>query len=238
MNRIHVVMVVAASCTVTGANAAFVGWTGRVHSAGGYVLLDVFAAVSSQQDHLLNVFNTQIAATGTTFYQAPGLATKAWSPYFGTSSMDSADSFVTLGVFESTGTNYSATGTAGDPNFAGYSPTPVSAPSTTIPAGAGWYTTQPLSSESDAKPKPAFFGAGSWQGAQAPMGIWVAHFAFEASTITAESSVSFLGTAGYKVGSSTVAVFGTDAQVFMLPAPGALALLAGAATRLRSRRTR
>jgi hypothetical protein len=237
MTRIPFAMVGAFSLATTGAHAGFVGWTGYVHSSGGYVMLDVFAAVSNSQDHLLNVFNTQITANGTTFYQAPGLATKAWSPYFGTSSMDSADSFVTLGVFESTGTNYSATGTAGDPNFAGYSPTPVSAPSTTIPAGAGWYTTQPLSSESDAKPTPAFF-TGSWQGAQAPMGIWVAHFAFEASTITAARSVSFLGTAGYRVGPSTVAEFGTNAQVFMLPAPGALALVAGAATRLRSRRTR
>ena len=237
MSRIPLAMVGAVSLVATGAHAGFVGWTGYVHSSGGYVMLDVFAGVSSSQDHLLNVFSTEIAAIGTTFYQAPGLATKAWNPYFGTSTMNSADSFVTLGVFESTGTNYSASGTAGDPSFTGYSPTPASAPSTAIASGAGWYTTQPLSAESDAKPLPAFF-AGSWQGAQAPMGIWVAHFAFDASTITAQSAVSFLGSAGYKVGASTNAEFGTDARVFVLPAPGAFALMAGAATRLRKRRTR
>ncbi len=237
MHRNSFVMVVAVGCAVTGANAAFVGWTGHVHSSGGYVMLDVFAGVSSAQDHLLNIFGTQITANNASFYQAPGLANKAWSPYFGTATMNSADSFVTLGVFESTGTNYSASGTAGDPSFTDYSPTPASAPSTTIPTGAGWYTNQPLSAESDARQLPAFY-AGNWQGAQAPMGIWIAHFAFDASTLVAGSSVSFSGSAGYKVGTSTNAEFGTDAQVFVLPTPGAIALIGSAATVLGSRRRR
>ena len=237
MPRISLAMVVVVGSAVTGAHAGFVGWTGSVRSSGGYVLLDVFAAVDGAQDHLLNVFGMQVSARGTTFYQAPGLATKAWNPYFGTSSMNSADSFVTLGVFESTGTSYAASATAGDPDFAGYSPTLASAPSTGIPSGAGWYTSQPLSAESHARQLPASYAA-SWQGAQAPMGIWVAHFAFDVSTITAGSSVSFAGNAGYRVGASTNAVFGSDSQVFMLPAPGAVTLLAAAAASMRCRRTR
>ena len=237
MPRIPLAMFIVVGTATTGAHAGFAGWTGYVHSSGGYVMLDIFAGVTDAQDHLLNVYGMQVSATGASFYQAPGLATKAWNPYFGTSSMDSADSFVTLGMFESTGTNYAASTSAGDPDFAGYSPTLASAPSTGIPSGAGWYTSQPLSAESDARQLPASF-AGSWQGAQAPMGIWVAHFVFDASAITAGSFVSFAGSAGYRVGASTNAVFGSDSQVFMLPAPGAVTLLAAAAASVRRRRAR
>lgn len=237
MPRIPFAMVVVVGTAATGAHAGFAGWTGYVHSSGGYLMLDVFAGVTDAQDHLLNVYGMQVAASGATFHQAPGLATKAWNPYFGTSSMNSADSFVTLGVFESTGTNYAASGTAGDPDFTGYSATLASAPSTGIPNGAGWYTSQPLSTESDARQLPASF-AGSWQGAPASMGIWVAHFAFDASTVAAGSFVSFAGNAGYRVGASTDALFGSDSQIFMLPAPGAATLLAAAAASVRRRRAR
>ena len=237
MTRIPFAMFIVVGTAATSAHAGFAGWTGYVRSSGGYVMLDIFAGVTDAQDHLLNVFGMQVSATGASFYQAPGLATKAWSPYFGNSSMDSADSFVTLGMFESTGTNYAASTTTGDPEFVGYSPTLASAPSTGIPSGAGWYTSQPLSAESDARQLPASF-AGSWQGAQATMGIWVAHFVFDASAITAGSFVSFAGNAGYRVGASTNAVFGSDSQVFMLPAPGAVTLLAAAAASMRRRRAR
>jgi hypothetical protein len=70
------------------------------------------------------------------------------------------------------------------------------------------------------------------------MGVWVAHFVFDASAITAGSFVSFAGNAGYRVGTSTNAVFGSDSQVFMLPAPGAVTLLAAAAASVRRRRAR
>ena len=131
MPRIPLAMFVVVGTAATSAHAGFAGWTGYVRSSGGYVMLDIFAGVTDAQDHLLNVFGMQVSTTGATFYQAPGLATKAWSPYFGNSSMDSADSFVTLGVFESTGTSYAASATAGDPDFAGYSPTLASAPTST-----------------------------------------------------------------------------------------------------------
>ena len=63
MPRTSLAMVVVVGSAVTGAHAGFVGWTGSVRSSGGYVLLDVFAAVDGAQDHLLNVFGMQVAAT-------------------------------------------------------------------------------------------------------------------------------------------------------------------------------
>ncbi len=49
--------------------------------------------------------------------------------------------------------------------------------------------------------------------------------------------MSFAGTTGYRTGSSTDVFFGTDAQIFQVPAPGAIALL-GAAGLIGARKRR
>jgi hypothetical protein len=55
-----------AAALASSASAGFTGWTAAMTNHGSYLYVDVFAGVSVASQHLLNVFNMDIAATGAT----------------------------------------------------------------------------------------------------------------------------------------------------------------------------
>jgi hypothetical protein len=64
-----------------------------------------------------------------------------------------------------------------------------------------------------------------WFGEDSQFVVRVAHLVFTVSSVQPGSTVSFAGTTGYRTGSSTDVSFGTDTQIFQVPAPGVMALL-------------
>ena len=223
----------AVATTASVADAAFVGWVGALTDHGSFVALDVFAGMSVPTQHLLNVYNMDIATAGATFVQGDTMATRTWAPAFGTATMDSADSFVTLGMLSDGPLTLASSATSRDPNFTNY----LTPGATTIPHNAGWYNGDPLGTDADAVMLVPAVQRATWMGAAAKYGIWVAHFVFNVADIAPGASVGFAGTAGYRDAGSTVAQFGQDTRTFALPAPGALAALVvgGCAARRRRR---
>ena len=213
----------------TSSFAGFVGWTAKIQDRGTHYTMDVFAGMESASDKLLNVFNMNITASGTTFFQQAGVAASKWKPIDDTSSASSIDSFVTLGSFSAYGENYSSYSTAGDPNFTNY----TTANATTIPALAGWYNGTPTVPDIFAVSLAGFAGDTVANSANASYGVWVAHFAFAKSATSGTANVSFSGRGAFNSGTNLL-----DSRIFAVgpvPAPGALALLglAGVASRRR-----
>jgi hypothetical protein len=233
----------ALSCAVP-ASAGFVGWTARtsIDPTTSTVFVDVFAGFDGTTDRVLNVYDADIVASGATFLQASSVARKAWSPEIGQTSVD-RDSFMTLGTEVAEGIRYASTATAGDPGFTSFAGawngTPGSAPSTTVPDKAGWYASNPASAAIVAE---ALDGAGAhgWQNRSTQFGVWVAHFAFDAGSVSAGANISFTASIGSKPdanpGGWTIA---TDSRMFLVPGPWSLGLaaVAGIGQGRRRRRT-
>ncbi|MFO0961954.1 MAG: hypothetical protein U0625_03500 [Phycisphaerales bacterium] len=207
--------------------AGFIGWTAKVVNHGTYYTMDVFAAVDSSSDKVLNVFNMNIAAVGTTFTQGAGASNNKWRPNLGVSDISMNDSFVTLGGFDDGGVYYCADGTSADPSFSNY----ATSGATTIPANAGWYNSDPTSSQILGADLSAF--AGESRGVAAQYGVWVAHFAVSATSVTLDSRVDFSGKAAFNSGTNA---FDSRSMFFIVPGPGALALLGAAGLVSRRRR--
>jgi hypothetical protein len=215
------------------ASAAFVGWAAysRVDAATSTVFVDVFANFDGASDRVLNVFNANVAASGAGFLQSGLTSRKAWAPQAG-QTVDDRDSFMTIGGTFAGEEFYASAATGGDPGFTAtagaWNPTILSTPSTAVPANAGWFAGNPNSVDIVAIDLDAATG-GLWQNRAARYGVWVAHFAFDATTVSAGDTVSFSSQVGYKAnGNPGGALYGTDARVFSIPAPGAIALLAAA----------
>ena len=213
----------------TSSFAGFVGWTAKIQDTGTHYIMNVFAGMESTSDKLLNVFNMNISASGTTFFQQSGVAPSKWKPIDDTSSNASIDSFVTLGGFQYNGAYFSSYSTAGDPNFTNY----TTSNQTTIPALTGWYNGTPTVSDIFAVSLSSFAGDTVGNSASASYGVWVAHFAFAKSATGSTANVSFSGRGAFNGGTNLL-----DSRIFAVgpvPAPGALALLglAGFASRRR-----
>ena len=213
-------LLAAPAWLAASASAGFTGWTAAMSSDANYIYMDVFAGFNSAADHVLNVFDMNIAAQGTSFYQAPGMSTSRWAPGAYTSTDTSADSFVTLGDTVYQGVRYAGTTTAADPSFTNYN----TFNATSIPTNAGWYSTTPLGPEGDAVALSAIQGK-QWFGEDSLFVVRVAHFVFTVSSVQSGSTVSFAGSTGYRTGSSTDVSFGYDTKSFQVPAPAAMALL-------------
>jgi hypothetical protein len=231
----------ALSCAVP-ASAGFVGWAAASRIDGTTVLVDVVANFDAASDRVLNVYDTGIGVSGATFIQDPALSRKAWAPAAGQTG-DERDSFMTIG-----GTDglfaLSGSGTGGDPSFTGtpgaWTPTLLSTPSTMVPPNAGWYASDPASAEIVAMDLDSAPGR-DWQNRAGRYGVWVAHFAFDLAALAPGASVTFAGQVGYKatVGPGGPMFGGGSAQFTIIPAPGAVALLAAAGlvgARARARR--
>jgi hypothetical protein len=153
MKKNAFIATVGTATLAASADAGFLGFVIFAKQQGGNVIVDVYAAVGNASDKFLNVFNTNATTTAAGgFFQATGLANKAWKPDAASFSVtrNSIDSFMTAGIYSGGAYGdeyYPSTNTTGDPNFTGtsWSGNPVSAAATTIPANAGWYTADPTS---------------------------------------------------------------------------------------------
>ncbi|NBQ16164.1 MAG: hypothetical protein EBU31_16525 [Proteobacteria bacterium] len=230
----------AASAVVASADAGFLGFVASSRTAGAFTVIDVFAGVQNASDKFLNVYNT---ASNGLFVQRAGNATKTWKPdtatYLSTRS-SSDDSFMTAG-----GTNFGTPGgefyassySQGDPNFTGtsWNGTPFSAAATTIPALAGWYTTDPTSADNNAESLAGLVGRTNGTGAAgANFGIWCAHLVLTGNQVIG-TDFTFSAFASIKDGVSG-AVSQASSSFAAVPAPGALALLGLAGFAARRRR--
>jgi hypothetical protein len=239
--KIAIVGIVGAASLVASADAGFLGFVASARNVGGNTVIDIFAGVQNASDKFLNVYD--LTSNGT-FVQKPGLATKTWKPDAAgfTSTRNTADdSFMTAGTFSGGaygGEYYASTNTNGDPNFTGtsWNATPASALATTIPALAGWYTGDPTSVDNNAESLAGLVGRVNGTGAaSANFGIWCAHLVVAGNNklIGLGGDFTFSAFASIKDGVSGQTSQGNSS--FIVPAPGALALLgvAGLASRRR-----
>ena len=253
-------LVIATLGTAAVGGSAEAGWMGFLALAkqsGSYVVVDVFAAVSNASDKFLNVYNANISTTNAGgFYQQPGLTTKTWKPDAASfnSTRNSIDSFMTAGTYSGGaygGEYYASTNTNGDPNFTGTSwiGTTASPAATTIPANAGWYTGDPTSVDNQAQLlAPLAVGytridsgattatggtLGNRGSAGATRGIWVSHLVLANATL-ANFRIDYSGSSSIKDG--VTGATGAGFCTFVIPAPGAIALLGVGGIAVRRRR--
>ena len=239
--KIAIVGIVGAASLVASADAGFLGFVASARNVGGNTVIDIFAGVSNASDKFLNVYD--LTSNGV-YVQKAGLATKTWKPDaagFTSTRNTSDDSFMTAGTFSGGaygGEYYASTNTNGDPNFTGtsWNATPASALATTIPALAGWYTGDPTSVDNNAESLAGLVGRVNGTGAaSANFGIWCAHLVVAGNNklIGLGGDFTFSAFASIKDGVSGQTSQGNSS--FIVPAPGALALLgvAGLASRRR-----
>jgi hypothetical protein len=239
--KIAIVGIVGAASLVASADAGFLGFVASARNVGGNTVIDIFAGVQNASDKFLNVYD--LTSNGT-FVQKAGLATKTWKPDAAgfTSTRNTADdSFMTAGTFSGGaygGEYYASTNTNGDPNFTGtsWNATPASALATTIPALAGWYTGDPTSVDNSAESLAGLVGRVNGTGAaSANFGVWVAHLVVAGNNkvIGQGGDFTFSAFASIKDGATGQTSQGNSS--FIVPAPGAIALLgvAGLASRRR-----
>jgi len=260
------VVVVGTASLVASADAGFLGFVALAKQSGANVFVDIYTAVGNSSDKFLNVYNTNASTTAAGgFFQATGLANKTWKPDAAnfTATRNSVDSFMTAGTYSGGaygGEYYASTNTNGDPNFTTprWGPTPASAPATTIPANAGWYTGDPTSVDNSAQllsslsagytridsvATAAVGTTGATVGsAGAQYGIWCSHIVI-AGTLNPQTLLGGFGdpavitwnaAASIKDGVSGLTSQGQSQ--FPVPTPGAIALLAVAGFSSRRRR--
>lgn len=241
----------AATALASSAHAGFLGFVASTRTSGTYTIIDIFAAVSNSSDKFLNVYNAQISTTfAGGFYQENTLANRGWRPDTTnfTSTRASIDSFVTAGAYRDPSLPiivYAGTNTAADPNFTNGAWI-GSGDASVMPAGAGWYSSLPTSTENQAESLAALVnrvdsvatpGSGSTGGsvgsAGAQWGIWVAHLVVSTKApIVFGTNVNFFAAGGVRDG-----VTGALNQGYsVIPAPGALSLLSLAGISSRRRR--
>jgi MYXO-CTERM domain-containing protein len=237
MKTVAAIAIVGTASLVASADAGFLGFVGSVRTVGANTVIDVFAGVSNASDKFLNVYNT---VSDRVFIQKAGLATKTWKPDtagFTSTRNTLDDSFMTAGTFSGGsygGEYYASSNTNGDPNFTGtsWSGTPASAAATTIPNLAGWYTGDPTSVDNVSESLLGMIGRQDLSGgATATRGIWVAHFV----VANTGGNVNFSAFTSIKDGVTGGTSQAQSSGTFVVPAPGALALvgLAGFASRRR-----
>lgn len=246
------VVILGTSSIVASADAGFMGFVALAKQSGSYVLVDVFATVSNASDKLLNVYNANITTTSAGgFYQQPGSNTRGWNPDCTgfTSTRNSIDSFMTIGTYSGgaySGEFYASCNTNSDPNFPNNCWNSPIVPCPPVPANAGWYTGDPTSVDNSAEllnsagytridsgPSAASGNTGGTSGsAGANYGIWVSHLVIGGTL--ANSRIDFSASASIKDGMTG----GTDQRIstFVIPAPGAIALLGVGGIAVRRRR--
>ena len=228
----------AASAVVASADAGFLGFVASSRTVGANTVIDIFAGVQNASDKFLNVYNLN---SNGTFVQQAGLLSKTWKPDAASfnSTRNSIDSFMTAGTYSGGaygGEYYASTNTQGDPNFTGssWNATPASPAATTIPANAGWYTTDPTSVDNSAESLAGLAGRVNGTGAAgANFGIWCAHLVLSGNKVIG-TDFTFSAFASIKDGLS--GAVSQSSSSFPVPAPGALALLGLAGFAARRRR--
>ena len=242
---------IAAALATTGADAGFAGFVAFSRNVGANTVIDVFAATTNASDRFLNVYFT---ISNGTFVQKAGSATKTWRPdlnSFASTRSTFDDSFMTAGTLTGgayADDYYASTNTSADGNFTGtsWNGNPASAPATTIPALAGWYTGDPTSSQNHAEIMSVWggsftranslfisgFNAGAGATAAATHGIWCAHLVVAGNNKVIGVDFTFAASASIKDGVTGAT---TQGSYQFIPSPSALALLSlcGLASRRR-----
>jgi predicted NBD/HSP70 family sugar kinase len=190
------------------ASADFIGFDGIVstNSAGTNVVM-MYGVYDNDNAVVLNVFGADIGAPVEFNHSDVQIAAGGtWNP---TASLDipnfsdsSNDSYVTIGY--GVGAAAATNGTALDPGFNG-------GLGGTIPIGAGWYNGNP----NNAQTVSAFGGGLDGISGYA---VLLGQFVFSGDLL-----FEFTADIGANSGPGTEVVFGAD--TFIIPAPGALALL-------------
>ena len=190
------------------ASADFIGFDGVVstNSVGNNVVM-MYGVYDNSDAVVLNVFGADIGAPVAFNHSDVQVAAGGtWNP---TASLDipgfsdsSNDSYVTIGY--GVGAAAATNGTALDPGFG-------SGLGGSIPVGAGWYNGNP----NNAQTVEAF--AGGLDGISG-YAVMLGQFVFSGDLL-----FEFTADIGANTGSGTDVVFGND--TFIIPAPGALALL-------------
>ena len=239
------IAVVGSASIVAGADAGFAGFVAYSRNVGANTVIDVFAAVTNASDKFLNVYDLQ---SNGSFVQKNTLATKSWKPDiagFTSTRAVSDDSFMTAGTFGGGlygGEYYASGNTTGDPNLTvagAWSPTPASAPATTIPTNAGWYTGDPPSVDNGAELMSTWASSvgatrsdsnlvsttAPWAApatsAGATYGIWISHLVVAGNNKVIGVDFTFAANASIKDGVTQA----TTQARYNIPAPGALAVL-------------
>ena len=242
----HFVAASFALLVSTTSHAAFTGWTAYSRVSGSVLLVDVLANFDSSQARLLSVFDANIAASGASFRQQATLQRKGWAPE-ADQGPDDHDSFMTIGHSEFGGETFVGSGIQADPNFTStsgaWSGTIASAPSTSIPANAGWYCVPNSETigQTWAFPLSELGGSGSWQNRQGDFGVWVAHFAFDIASISAGATLTFDASTGFRPDANAGApIVGDGLATFglLVPAPGTVLALPALLSAVRGRRRR
>ena len=206
---------------LTGAASAdFLGFDGTLtENSQGNNVVQVFAVFDNADAVALNVFNSDIGASSLFIHNDVQVgAGGSWAP---NASLDipgfsdsGNDSYVTIGY--GVGAAAATNGTNLDPGFG-----ETGGLGGTIPVGAGWFNGNPPNEQGVS----AFAGGRDGISGYAVM---VGQFVY-----SGEIFFSFDAEMGANAGAGSEVVFGAD--VFTIPAPGALALLGlgGLATRRR-----
>jgi hypothetical protein len=248
------VAILGTSSIVASADAGFMGFVAFAKQSGSYVVVDVFTAVSNSSDKFLNVYNANVTTSSAGgFVQQGGIASpsRGWKPDCTgfTSIRNSIDSFMTAGTYSGGaygGELYASCNTNSDPNFPNTCWNSPIVPCPPVPANAGWYTGDPTSVDNSAE-LLSFSGSGridsgptaasncpaSVGSAGATRGIWVSHLVLANASISS-FRIDYSACASIKDGMTG----GTDQRIstFVIPAPGAIALLGIGGIAMRRRR--
>ncbi|HMN96104.1 MAG TPA: hypothetical protein PKC43_01275 [Phycisphaerales bacterium] len=217
------------SLVVAGAaSAAFTGVALNEYVVGDKCVADIymtFDGTNGLADVLLNIYNVQFSLTTHDGNNAIPLLIHSnlvpgpsWSPQFVTPGMENMDTFVTIGG--AAGFNNS---TQADPNWGGAGFNQAG-----IPALAGWFNSNPpnLQGQSSFVDISNLFGNKTYQGAA----TFVMRLVALASDLAANPvSISFSGSLTYNQGLGTAPIqpnFSFQNNLWAIPAPGALTLLA------------
>ena len=210
MNKNLIIGTTTALILTGTASAEFLGFDGTLSVNGdGNNVVQMFAVYDNDDAVGLNVFNADISASSDFIHSdVQAGAGGTWNP---TASLDipgfadsASDSYVTIGF--GVGAAAALNGTSLDPGFA-----PTGGLGGTIPVGAGWFNGNPTSEQG-----VSAFGGGI--DGISGFAIMIGQFVWSGDQI-----FSFSAEMGANSGAGTDVVFGED--TFVIPAPGALALL-------------
>ena len=209
--RNNLIVGTAAFAVASVASADFIGFTGVANEVGDYTVIKMYA-VYDQADIALNVFGADITTTDAQGFHHSDVQAGAGGTWAPTASLDipgfadsNIDSFANMGY--GVGPDAAFNSTSLDPTFidatGGLGPY--------VPAGAGWFNGNPTNEQG-----VSAFGGGI--DGISGFAIMIGQFVWSGDQI-----FSFSAEMGANSGAGTDVVFGED--TFVIPAPGALALL-------------
>ena len=225
MMKASLLTTTAALAVASAASADFVSFEGNVEEVGDYTVIKMYA-VYDQADIALNVFNAQVVTKDAGGFHQSDVQIGAGGTWAPNASLDipgfadsAIDSFATIGY--GVGASAATNGSALDPTWLDA----TGGLGAYVPSGAGWYNGNPASDQ-----------VASAQGGY-DYAVWVGQFSFATSRVEAAGALDFFVfdcEMGSKDANGDV-FFGGDEYVWIVPAPGALALLGlgGFATRRR-----